>query len=171
MPGFRSLLSIGKQRLSRMAGKMGALSVAGGKRALGSLRSIPSQFNPMKNPNIPFTSIPRFSVRAGGRLAYGVGSGTRRAYRALPRPARRAISLSAKTVGVGAVAGLAGIAGARGMISGAKEGFMTAEMMYNNAHGLEGFGNETHFRNQGRMPSNHLSHSGIGLSMSRLRHG
>lgn len=76
-----------------------------------------------------------------------------------------------RRTGVGViVGGMATMSGASGFIKGFRAG-MVPEEMYNRAHGYGEVGMQEYFRNQGRMPSNHMGHSGLGLAMSRRRHG
>lgn len=103
-----------------------------------------------------------------------VGRSARFGYKSwknLPKGARDTAIYAGKVVGLHALGAGVAVAGTIGLVNGWREGFMTAEAMHNQAHGYGAFGNESNFRNNGRMPSNHLGHAGIGLNMSRLRHG
>lgn len=100
-------------------------------------------------------------MRPGWLTRFGVGSF--RAWQDTPALIRLPIF-------AGGVAALSSYKFASGMRSGYSQ-IMSPEDMYNRAHNLGPMGAERYTRNQGRMPSNHLSHSSIGLSLSRSRHG
>ena len=71
----------------------------------------------------------------------------------------------------GAITSVAALAGTRGMVKGYNMMVRSPEDMQARARRLGIFGDEEYFRRDGRMPSNHLGHSGLGLSLSRTRHG
>jgi len=76
-----------------------------------------------------------------------------------------------RMVGLGAFGAWAGYRGMRGVVSGYDMMVQSPEDMANRARNYGLYGDEQFFRRQGRMPSNHLGHSGIGLASWRLRHG
>jgi hypothetical protein len=71
----------------------------------------------------------------------------------------------------GAITSVAALAGTRGMVKGYNMMVRSPEDMQARARRLGIFGDEEYFRRDGRMPSNHLGHSGLGLALSRTRHG
>jgi len=71
----------------------------------------------------------------------------------------------------GALTSVAALAGTRGMVRGYNMVVRSPENMQARARRLGIFGDEEYFRRDGRMPSNHLGHGGLGLALSRTRHG
>jgi len=113
-------------------------------RFLGSMRNIPG--------------------RSAGRILYRSG---RRAYRGFNRmPGVAKVGAAVGLIGIGS-----GVQATRGFLSGWGTSFMNRTDMYNRAHGYGQLGEEQYRRNQGRMPENHLGAAGIGLALSRSRHG
>ena len=112
-----------------------------------------------------FSAISR---RGMNRFLYRIGAGTYQGWRRIPYGAR----LGLIGAGLGTYAGIKGV---RSYIGGWRAGVAGPEDMYNTAHGYgtgpNSLGNSSYFRNQGRIPSNHLAHSGLGLNLYRLRHG
>jgi len=106
----------------------------------------------------------KVAMPGAARLLYRSGVGVYRGWRRLPPIARRGAV-------VGAIGTYAGVRGVQGLVSGWRTGFMGPEDLHNHAHRYSVLGSEPHRRNQGRMPSNHLGHAGLGLSLSRGRHG
>jgi len=148
---------------TKSAAKVTAKSFKAGNKAAGMFARTISPIRDQTKKVLSYRALGR-SIRGSARF----GAKT---WRSMPTPAKVGVRYAGKVVGMHALGAGVAVAGTVGLVNGWREGFINAEAMYNQAHGYGAFGNESNFRNNGRMPSNHLGHAGVGLSMSRLRHG